>query len=177
MSLLDSELILIVRISVNSKQNLGLMLYVDYDLRNNCMDQDLDYNNHNDNQPKTKFTDRIRHHRVALYTIAVTAVLDIILGLEYSTYEKIPIWHGLYCAEMTAVTVGCDVSPINHAGYIIMALIGVLIVPLVGASFSLFTSGITAIHIHKSKNEIKAHLDMHMKRYHDALKTANSKKT
>jgi len=131
----------------------------------------------NDNQTKVKLSDRIRRHRVPLYTIAVTAVLDVILGIEYSVYEKIPIWHGLYCAEMTAVTVGCDVSPINHAGYIIMALIGVLIVPLVGASFSLFTSGITAIHIHASKREIKAHLDMHMKRYHDALQAANNKKS
>jgi hypothetical protein len=127
-------------------------------------------------QKNVTLTEKIKQHRVALYTIAVTVVLDVILGLEYSKYEKIPIWHGLYCAEMTAVTVGCDVSPINHAGYIIMALIGVLIVPLVGASFSLFTSGITALHIHASKREIKAHLDMHMKRYHDALKAANSKK-
>jgi len=128
-----------------------------------------------DQEPKSNLAEKIRRHRVALYTIAITAILDIILGLEYSKYEKIPIWHGLYCAEMTAVTVGCDVSPTNHAGYIIMALIGVLIVPLVGASFSLFTSGITSLHIHASKREIKSHLDMHMKRYHDALKAANSK--
>lgn len=132
-------------------------------------------NNFVEKEKRIALSERIKQHRVALYTILVTAVLDVILGLEYSAYEKIPIWHGLYCAEMTAVTVGCDISPINHAGYIIMALIGVLIVPLVGASFSLFTSGITAIHIHASKREIKAHLDMHMKRYHDALKASSKR--
>jgi len=134
-----------------------------------------DDNNLVEKDKRITLSDRIKQHRVALYTIAITAVLDVILGLAYSAYEKIPIWHGLYCAEMTAVTVGCDVSPINHAGYIIMALIGVLIVPLVGASFSLFTSGITAVHIHASKREIKAHLDMHMKRYHDALKASSKR--
>ena len=87
------------------------------------------------------------HHRIALIVILAAIVLDAGLGLAFAAAEHLPAWHGLFCGLANAVTDGGDVSPTNPAGYMITAAEYVLVVPLFAATFSLFTSGLSAIHI------------------------------
>lgn len=89
----------------------------------------------------------MKHHHVALVTAAVALALDVALGLLYGTDEHIGAWHGIYCALATAVTAGGDVNPVNTAGYVIMTVVCVTVVPLFGATFSLFTSALAAVHV------------------------------
>lgn len=89
----------------------------------------------------------MKHHQIALVTVGAAVVLDTGLGLAYGSAEHIGPWHGLYCALATAVTVGGDIPPVNSAGYVIMALICATVVPLFGASFSLFTSALSSVHL------------------------------
>lgn len=89
----------------------------------------------------------MKHQHIALITIAIALVLDAALGVAYGLSEHIGPWHGLYCALATAVTVGGDVSPVNVTGYVLMAVVCITVVPLFGASFSLFTSALSAVHL------------------------------
>lgn len=100
------------------------------------------------------------HHRIALLVIAAAAVLDAALGLAYAAVTPhLPWWHGLYCALANAVTVGGDVAPANGAGYAITAAECLLVVPLFAAAFSLFTSGLTAVHVRGAEGRIKRHVE------------------
>ena len=92
-------------------------------------------------------TSGMSHHRIALIVIAAALVLDAALGLAYAVAEHLPAWHGLFCGLANAVTDGGDVPPRNAAGYAITAAEYLLVVPLFAATFSLFTSGLSAIHI------------------------------
>ncbi len=87
------------------------------------------------------------HHRIALIVIAVALVLDAGLGLAFAAVQHLPAWHGLFCGLANAVTDGGDVAPATGAGYAITAAEYLLVVPLFAATFSLFTSGLSAIHI------------------------------
>jgi hypothetical protein len=90
----------------------------------------------------------VKHHHIAMVTIAVAMVLDAVLGVLYAEVTPgMPVWHGLYCALANAVTDGGDVTPVNHAGYIIQAIEYATVVPLFGASFSLFTSALSSMHL------------------------------
>jgi hypothetical protein len=99
------------------------------------------------------------HHRRALAVIAAAVVLDAALGVLFSAAERIPVAHGLYCGLANAVTVGCDIAPRTVAGYVISAIECALIVPLFAATFSLFTSGLTAGHVAASEDRIKRHVN------------------
>lgn len=98
------------------------------------------------------------HHRIALAVIAAALVLDAGCGLAYAVAEHIPAWHGLYCSLANAVTLGGDVPPVNPAGYAINAVECFLVVPLVAATFSLFTSGLTAGHVRRSESRLREHI-------------------
>jgi hypothetical protein len=100
----------------------------------------------------------VSHHRIALVTIAAALVLDAALGLAYAAAEHLPAWHGLFCGLANAVTDGGDVSPTNPAGYAITAAEYALVVPLFAATFSLFTSGLSALHVRDAERRIKAHI-------------------
>lgn len=89
----------------------------------------------------------MKHHHIALGVAAAALVLDTLLGIAYGAAEHIGTWHGLYCALATAVTVGGDVTPSGVTGYILMALVCITVVPLFGASFSLFTSALSSVHL------------------------------
>ena len=89
----------------------------------------------------------VKHHHIALAVLGAALVLDTALGIAYGAAEHIGIWHGLYCALATAVTVGGDVAPSGVAGYVIMALVCFTVVPLFGAAFSLFTSALSSVHL------------------------------
>jgi hypothetical protein len=87
------------------------------------------------------------HHYIAAGVASFALALDVALGVLYGAEEHIGVWHGIYCALATAVTAGGDVNPVNTAGYVVMAVICVTVVPLFGATFSLFTSALTSVHV------------------------------
>lgn len=79
-----------------------------------------------------------RHHRIALWIISASAVLILLDGAAFSAATRIPLWHGIYCIWMTAITVGGDVAPARW-GYACLAFAPF---PLLAAAFSLFTSAL-----------------------------------
>ena len=99
------------------------------------------------------------HHRMALATIAVTAVLDVLGGWWFSASEHLPITMGLYWAVTTATTVGYgDVTPHSHTGHFIAVLVMLTVVPLFAATFSLFTSALTSVHVRRAEHHLKEHI-------------------
>jgi len=82
-----------------------------------------------------------------LAILAAALVLDGICGLLYSFAEHIPKWHGLYCGLANGVTVGCNVPPTTHYGFVINTAEFLLVIPLFGATFGLFTGMLADIHI------------------------------
>jgi hypothetical protein len=111
----------------------------------------------------------VSHHRIAVITIAAALVLDTACGVLYAFAERIAVWHGLYCALADGVTRGGDVAPSTPAGYWISAVECVLVVPLIGATFSLFTSGLTSVHVRSSEKRVKAHLEQRLAEDHRSI--------
>jgi hypothetical protein len=103
------------------------------------------------------------HHKRAIGVLAVTAVLDVILGTLYGIDDHIGVWHGLYCATGTATSLGCDVLPADGAGYVLSFLMMLTILPLFTAIFSLFTTGLMASHVdtrtEQQTDALKGHVD------------------
>ncbi|MDQ2873979.1 MAG: hypothetical protein M3Y33_03845 [Actinomycetota bacterium] len=97
------------------------------------------------------------HHRVALLTIAGAVLLDAACGVLYAAAERIPAARGLYCAVGNAVTEGACTAPVTTAGRWVDLIEFLLVVPLFAATFSLFTSGLTAGHVRRSEARIKDH--------------------
>ena len=89
-------------------------------------------------------------HAAALATIACAGALDLAGGIVFAAAEHIPVTSGLYWAVATATTVGYgDISPVNPAGRLIAVLVMITVIPLFGATFSLFTSGLSGIRIER----------------------------
>jgi hypothetical protein len=111
----------------------------------------------------------VSHHRLALIVIGSALVLDAGLGVAYAAAMHIAVWHGLYCALANAVTLGGDVSPSNGWAYAVNAAECLTVVPLFGATFSLFTSGLTAGHVARAEGRIKRHLEDRLAEHHKGL--------
>lgn len=104
----------------------------------------------------------MKHHHIALVTIAGSLITAVILGLAYSAVTPgLPWWHGVYCALANAVTDGGDVQPVNKPGYAIQSAEFLTVVPLFVASFSLFTSAMSAVNQRASESRIKRHIELH----------------
>jgi voltage-gated potassium channel len=89
-------------------------------------------------------------HMPAVITIACAGVLDLAGGIVFAAAEHIPVTSGLYWAVTTATTVGYgDIEPSNPHGRLIAVLVMLSVIPLFGATFSLFTSGLAGVHISK----------------------------
>jgi len=109
--------------------------------------------------------------KAAAITVAAAAALDAAGGLAFAAAEHVSDAAGLYWAVATATTVGYgDVAPRTHAGHVLAVAVMLTVIPLFGAAFSLFTSGLTALHIrgHLRDTEagIKAHLADSLRRHH-----------
>jgi hypothetical protein len=90
-------------------------------------------------------------HRRALATVAVAVGLDLVLGVCFAAAQHIGVWDGLYFATTTATTVGYgDITPHGWLPHVISVLVMVTVIPLFGAAFSLFTSGLSVVHIRKA---------------------------
>ena len=100
------------------------------------------------------------HHRIALLTIACTAILDVFLGLAYAAADHLSHGLGLYWAVQTATTTGYgDLPPRTVAAHWIAVLTMVTIIPLWTATFSLFTSGLVAIHVRQEGQQTRMHAE------------------
>lgn len=103
------------------------------------------------------------HHRTALLVIVAAVVLDAAGGLAYAAAEHLPAGLGLYWAVQTATTVGYgDLPPVTTAGHWIAAAVMLTVVPLFAATFSLFTSGLTAGHVRRSEQAVRGDLAAHL---------------
>lgn len=105
------------------------------------------------------------HHRLALLVIAAAVAADQLLGLGFALAQPLPLWHAEFCALANAVTDGGDVTPRGGAAYAITAAEYVLVVPLFAATFSLFTSGLAALHVQRAKDEIKEHVEARLRHH------------
>ena len=98
-------------------------------------------------------------HAPAVITIACAAVLDLAGGIAFAATEHIPVTSGLYWAISTATTVGYgDITPHDPAGRRIAVLVMLTVIPLFGATFSLFTSGLSGIRIERLGTGLHARL-------------------
>lgn len=109
-------------------------------------------------------------HQGALITIAAAALLDVVAGIVFALAEHIATASGLYWAVTTATTVGYgDVIPHNSSGRIIAIVVMLTVIPLFGATFSLFTSGLTGAHVRLSERALKAHIEERLNEHHKKL--------
>jgi len=100
------------------------------------------------------------HHRIGLLVLAAALLLDAIFGWLFAVAEHLPLWHGLYIEFANAVTVGGDVNPARHAGYLINTAVFAVVDPLFAIAIGLFTSGLLAVHIRRAEARIHRHLSM-----------------
>jgi voltage-gated potassium channel len=98
-------------------------------------------------------------HAAAVITITCASVLDLAGGIVFAAAEHIPVTSGLYWAVTTATTVGYgDIEPVNPHGRLIAVLVMLTVIPLFGATFSLFTSGLSGIYISRLGNGLHGRL-------------------
>lgn len=86
------------------------------------------------------------------------AATGLVLGatMTFSAIEHVSIFNSLYWAIVTASTVGYgDITPHTVAGRIVAMIVILVMVPL----FALFTSRLTAIHVQKSEQRLKEHIE------------------
>jgi Ion channel len=113
----------------------------------------------------------VTRHRPALLTISAAAVLDILLGVAFGFADHVSTWDGLYFATTTGTTVGYgDITPKGWLPHLLAIALMVIAIPLFGASFSLFTAGLSAIHIRDSEDRIKAHVEVRLASHQEAMK-------
>lgn len=108
--------------------------------------------------------------RGAIATVIGAAVLDVAGGLLFAWAEHIPVTSGLYWSVTTATTVGYgDINPSNPAGRVIAVMVMLTVIPLFGATFSLFTAGITTTrvreHVHDAEKRIKEHTEQRLRHH------------
>lgn len=100
----------------------------------------------------------VRRQQGARRIIVIAVVLDILLGMMFASVEHIHVVRGLYWAECEATTVGNGYEPHTFLGQVIKAAVGISVIPLFAATFSIFTTALTATHVRHAENQIKAHV-------------------
>lgn len=106
-------------------------------------------------------------HKKALRVVAVATTLDVVLGLAFGAADHIGVANGLYFATVTATTVGYgDILPHGWLPHVIAVVMMLTVIPLFGATFSLFTSGLTADNVN---TEVRAEAQETRKHVEDRL--------
>lgn len=97
----------------------------------------------------------MKHHQIAWLTISLAAVLDCLAGIWYAAVMGYPQTSGLCYALGVATTSGSSVpAGTSPQARLVTAVIQVTIIPLFGATFSLFTSALANIHIKRVEKKI-----------------------
>lgn len=100
-----------------------------------------------------------RHHKSAMRTIALAAGLNVTLGASFGLADGCGIWNGLYFSTTTASTVGYgDITPRGWLPHILAAVIMLTVLPLLSATYTLITAGLTADHIDLRHEQVKQHV-------------------
>lgn len=102
--------------------------------------------------------------------IAAAAVLDAGLGLAFAVADHVSPGDGLYWATTTATTVGYgDLVPRGWAAHLIAVGVMLTVIPLFGAAFSLFTSGLASEDVHArlagAEKRIKDHTEARLRHH------------
>lgn len=106
--------------------------------------------------------------KFAYLTIISAICLDFIAGICFAVAEHISVGNGLYWAVTTATTVGYgDVTPHNSLGKLIAVLVMLTVIPLFAATFSLFTTILTANHVSREAGALRLRLDHIIKHHPD----------
>jgi voltage-gated potassium channel len=110
------------------------------------------------------------HHRRALTVISAAAILDAGLGLAFAASDHISAADGLYWATTTATTVGYgDIVPRGWVAHILAVGVMITVIPLFGAAFSLFTSGLASESVHAriaaAEKRIKDHTEARLRHH------------
>lgn len=106
------------------------------------------------------------HHRIAVITVASAATLDALLGLAFGAAEHIGAWNGLYFAVVTGTTTGYgDIIPRGWLPHLLACAIMILVIPLISGTFALLTSGLAAVHIGRSEQRIKQHVEARLRHH------------
>lgn len=99
------------------------------------------------------------HHRTAVKVIALAFLLDAALGAAYAQAMRISTWNGLYYATGVATTSGNSSDlPRGWLPHVLTMLMMITVIPLVGATFSLVTTGLTSDHIDKRHKQMADHV-------------------
>jgi hypothetical protein len=98
-----------------------------------------------------------RQHGARIVLVAAVA-LDAACGITFSIVEHISLVAGLYWALEEGTTVGTGYEPNTLAGQILKAVVALTVIPLFAATFSIFTTALTAVHVHKAEADIKEHV-------------------
>jgi hypothetical protein len=110
------------------------------------------------------------HHAAALITIAAAVALDAGLGVWFGAADHVGTANGLYFAVVTGTTTGYgDVLPRGWLPHLLACGIMIMVIPLVTATFSLFTSGLASEDIHArlaaAENRIKDHTEARLRHH------------
>ena len=101
----------------------------------------------------------MNHHKAAAATIAAAAALNLAFGTAFAAADHLSTGDGLYFAITTATTVGYgDITPRGWLAHLLAVAMMLTVVPLFAATFSLFTSGLTAGHVRRAEQAIKDHV-------------------
>lgn len=101
----------------------------------------------------------VKRQRGALIVIVAAIILDVICGLIFASQQRVPWYLGLYWAEGEATTVGNSVVNASTPGSeVVKAIVGVTVIPLFAATFSIFTTALTATHVHRIERSITRHV-------------------
>ena len=110
------------------------------------------------------------HHARALTVIGAAAVLDAGLGIAFAAADHISAPDGLYWSVTTATTVGYgDIVPRGWVAHVLAVGVMLTVIPLFGAAFSLFTSGLASESVHArlaaAEKRIKDHTEARLRHH------------
>lgn len=114
----------------------------------------------------------VKRQRGALIVITVAICLDVLMGWLWSIFQHTPVWIGLYWAEGEATTVGSRFESTTPGGEIVKAIVGITVIPLFAATFSIFTTALTAMHVKHAEHRLKQHLVGHEERIKEHITKA-----
>lgn len=101
-----------------------------------------------------------RHHRAALLTIAAAVTLDLAFGIGFAAAGHVSIGDGLFLATAVGSTSGYASVPVHGwLPHLLVTGMFLTVIPLITATFSLFTSGLASVHVAESEKRIKTHVE------------------